>query len=241
MSLNLETINQQRHSISAVLSMCLLALVVSMAQSIKGPAELVAQEVMELTTTLIEPLLQKPAPVPEIRPETKQKSIAPTPTTTPPVRQEIKQEAMAPAEIARPVPAVSQSMTPIAPTVAVAPVTQAIPESPKSVAPQVPVNLSLENNYIASVRSILNANKRYPTGREASMQRPSGKVKIGFVLARNGNLLEASVEESSNSIILDNAALATVRRTPYAPWPDGTWPNQSQHKFTVSLDFVPLN
>ena len=152
MSLNLETINQQRHPFSAAVSMCLVALVVFMAQSIKGPAELVAQEVMELTTTLIEPLLQKPAPVPEIRPETKQKSFTPTPTTTPPVRQELKQEAMAPAETARPVPAVSQTMTPIAPTAAVAPVTQAIPESPKPVAPQVPVNLSLENNYIANVR-----------------------------------------------------------------------------------------
>ena len=241
MTLNLDAINQERHTLSAIFSMCLVALVFSMAQSFKGPAELAAQELMELTTTLIEPLFEKPKP-PEARPEPKPKNVPPAPTPTPAPRQELKQEVMVPAESMRAAPA--QSAAPVAqttPAAPSAPVAQATPEIPRPVAPQVPPSLSLENNYIASVRSTLNANKRYPTGREASLQRPAGKVKIAFVLARNGSLVEASVEESSNSIILDNAALATVRRTNYAPWPDGTWPSQSQHKFTVSLDFVPLN
>ena len=241
MTLNLDAINQERHTLSAIFSMCLVALVFSMAQSFKGPAELAAQEVMELTTTLIEPLFEKPKP-PEARPEPKPKNVPPAPTPTPAPRQEFKQEVMVPAESMRAPPAQSAApvaqTTPLAPS---APVAQATPEIPKPVAPQVPPSLSLENNYIASVRSTLNANKRYPTGREASLQRPAGKVKIAFVLARNGSLVEASVEESSNSIILDNAALATVRRTNYAAWPDGSWPSQSQHKFTVSLDCVPLN
>jgi protein TonB len=241
MTLNLDAINQERHTLSAIFSMCLVALVFSMAQSFKGPAELAAQELMELTTTLIEPLFEKPKP-PEVRPEPKPKNISPAPTPTPAPRQELKQEVMVPAELMRAAPA--QSAAPVAqttPAAPSAPVAQATPEIPRPVAPQVPPSLSLENNYIASVRNTLNANKRYPTGREASLQRPAGKVKIAFVLARNGSLVEASVEESSNSIILDNAALATVRRTNYAPWPDGSWPSQSQHKFTVSLDFVPLN
>lgn len=236
MSLNLEAINQQRHALSALASTCLVAGVISMAQSIKGPAELVAQEVMELTTTLIEPLLQKPAPQPpEIRPEPKPKSVVPTPVAVPTPREEIKQEITTPTETARSIPAPPQTMA------AVAPVEQVVPEPSKPLKQQAAPALNLENNYIASVRNTLNANKRYPTGREASLQRPSGKVKIGFVLLRNGSLVEASVEESSNSIILDNAALTTVRRTTYSPWPDGSWPSQSQHKFTVSLDFMPLN
>ena len=244
MTLNLDAINQERHTLSALFSICLVALVFSMAQSFKGPAELVAQEVMELTTTLIEPLFEKPKP-PEACPEPKPKNILPAPIPTPAPRQELKQEVMAPAETTRAAPpqtaAPVAQTAPLAPSAPLAPVAQATPEIPKPVAPQVLPSLSLENNYIASVRTTLNANKRYPTGREASLQRPAGKVKIAFVLARNGSLVEASVEESSNSIILDNAALATVRRTNYAPWPDGTWPLQSQHKFTVSLDFVPLN
>jgi protein TonB len=114
-------------------------------------------------------------------------------------------------------------------------------QEPPKIAPQPPVSVSLENNYIASVRATLNANKRYPTGREASLQRPSGKVKLWFVLTRNGSLLDAGIDESSNSIILDNAALSTLRRTTYAAWPEGSWASQAQHKFTVTLDFVPLN
>jgi TonB family protein len=102
-------------------------------------------------------------------------------------------------------------------------------------------SLELLNNYTASIRATLNSNKRYPTGREASLQRPAGKVKLWFVLTRNGSLQEAGIDESSNSIILDNAALATVRRTTYMAWPEGSWPGQSQHKFTVTLDFLPLN
>lgn len=236
MSLNLEAINQQRHVLSALASTCLVAGVFSIAQSIKGPAELVAQEVMELTTTLIEPLLQQPAPQPpEIRPEPKPKSVLPTPVAVPTPLQDFKQEVTPPTETARSIPAQPQIMA------AVAPVSQVVTEPPKQVMQQAAPTLNLENNYIASVRNTLNANKRYPTGREASLQRPSGKVKIGFVLLRNGSLVEASVEESSNSIILDNAALTTVRRTTYSPWPDGSWPSQSQHKFTVSLDFMPLN
>jgi len=64
---------------------------------------------------------------------------------------------------------------------------------------------------------------------------------VWFVLNRNGTLQDAGIDDTSNSILLDNAALSTVRRTSYTPWPEGSWPGQAQHRFTVTLDFVPLN
>ena len=231
----LDRLNQERHKLSSLGSLLLVLFVFSMAQAIKGPAEMLAQEAMELTTTLIEPLLQPPpkTPPPQVKqPEPKLKMMAlPNVPTTP-----------APIEPAREVTATAESPRPI-PTPTLAPSLPAatpVQEAPK-MAPQPPVSVSLENNYIANVRATLNANKRYPTGREASLQRPSGKVKLWFVLARNGALLDAGIDESSNSIILDNAALSTLRRSTYAPWPEGSWASQSQHKFTVTLDFVPLN
>jgi protein TonB len=118
-------------------------------------------------------------------------------------------------------------------------VPQAVAEPAKP--PPPPSSAAVENAYVVSVRTLLNANKRYPTGREASLQRPSGKAMVWFVLNRNGNLQEAGIEDTSNSILLDNAALSTVRRTNYTPWPEGSWPGQAQHRFTVTLDFVPLN
>ena len=231
----IDRLNQERHKLSSLGSLLLVFFVFSMAQAIKGPAEMLAQEAMELTTTLIEPLLQPPpkTPPPMVKqPEPKPKMLAMPNAPITPAPIEPAREVTAAAESPRPTP----TPTP-APSL---PTATPVQEAPK-MAVQPPVSVSLENNYIVSVRATLNANKRYPTGREASLQRPSGKVKLWFVLARNGALQDAGIDESSNSIILDNAALSTLRRTTYAPWPEGTWASQSQHKFTVTLDFVPLN
>lgn len=233
MMLLIDRLNQERHKLSSLGSLLLVFFVFSMAQALKGPAEMLAQEAMELTTTLIEPLLQPPpkTPPPQVTksaPQPKMMAQPNLPATPAPI--EPTREVTAAAEQPRPLP----TPTPSVPTVAPA-------QEPPKIAPQPPASVSLENNYIASVRATLNANKRYPTGREASLQRPSGKVKLWFVLARNGALQDSGIDESSNSIILDNAALSTLRRTTYAPWPEGSWASQAQHKFTVTLDFVPLN
>ena len=237
----IDRLNQERHKLSSLGSLLLVFFVFSMAQAIKGPAEMLAQEAMELTTTLIEPLLQPPpkTPPPQVKqPEPKPKMLAMPNAPITPAPIEPAREVTAAAESPRPIPTPTPTPTPTpAPSL---PTATPVQEAPK-VAVQPPVSVSLENNYIVSVRATLNANKRYPTGREASLQRPSGKVKLWFVLARNGALQDAGIDESSNSIILDNAALSTLRRTTYAPWPEGSWASQSQHKFTVTLDFVPLN
>ena len=235
MMLLIDRLNQERHKLSSLGSLLLVFFVFSMAQAIKGPAEMLAQEAMELTTTLIEPLLQPPpkTPPPQVKqPEPKPKMLAMPNAPIMPAPIEPAREVTAAAESPRPTP--TPTPAPSFPTAT------PVQEAPK-MAVQPPVSVSLENNYIVSVRATLNANKRYPTGREASLQRPSGKVKLWFVLARNGALQDAGIDESSNSIILDNAALSTLRRTTYAPWPEGSWASQSQHKFTVTLDFVPLN
>ena len=231
----IDRLNQERHKLSSLGSLLLVFFVFSMAQAIKGPAEMLVQEAMELTTTLIEPLLQPPpkTPPPQVKqPEPKPKMLAMPNAPITPAPIEPAREVTAAAESPRPTP--TPTPAPSFPTAT------PVQEAPKMAA-QPPVSVSLENNYIVSVRATLNANKRYPTGREASLQRPSGKVKLWFVLARNGALQDAGIDESSNSIILDNAALSTLRRTTYAPWPEGSWASQSQHKFTVILDFVPLN
>ena len=235
MMLFIDRLNQERHKLSSLGSLLMVLFVFSMAQAIKGPAEMLAQEAMELTITLIEPLLQPkpPKPAPQLpKPEPQPKMLALPNVPVMPASIEPAREVTAAAESPRPIP----TPTP-APSL---PTATPVQEAPK-MAPQPPISVSHENNYIVSVRATLNANKRYPTGREASLQRPSGKVKLWFVLARNGALQDAGIDESSNSIILDNAALSTLRRTTYAPWPEGSWASQSQHKFTVTLDFVPLN
>ena len=233
----IDRLNQERHKVSSLGALGLVLVVFTLAQTLKEPAQMVAQEAMELTIAVIEPLLQAPPPpLPQPpKPEVKPKTVPTVTQTQAPAPTEVRKESA--------IPEAPRAVTPPSATPAPAPTPTANPapvvtETPK-LQPPTPVNL--ESNYIAAVRATLNANKRYPTGREASLQRPAGKVKVWFVLMRNGALHEAGIEESSNSIILDNAALATVRRTSYSPWPEGSWSSEAQHKFTVTLDFVPLN
>ena len=249
MILLIDRLNNERHKLSGLGSLLLVFVVFSMAQSLQRPAELVAREAIELTTTLIEPLIKQkqaipPEPKAVAQPKTATPSVAPAPSEPIKDRSPVDAVKPAPAPAApaapAPLPPAPPPPLPPPPSLPAASVVQA-QEAPKPSPPQAPASLSLENNYIASIRATLNSNKRYPTGREASLQRPSGKVKLWFVLNRNGLLQEAGIDESSNSIILDNAALATVRRTSYLAWPEGSWPTQSQHKFTVTLDFFPLN
>jgi protein TonB len=235
----IDRLNQERHKLSSLGSLMFVAGAIFFAQNIKAPAENMVQEAMELSLTLLEPLLAPtPRPVtppirqkvvpPQVQPQPQAPSLPTTKATPEPTKEAVTPEA--PRNIPAP-PVMSQAITPQQ-----APVT----ETPKP-APMLPITAAVENNYIASVRATLNTNKRYPTGREASLQRPSGRVKVWFILLRNGTLQDAGIDESSNSILLDNAALSTVRRTNYSAWPESSWPNQSNHKFTVTLDYVPLN
>jgi protein TonB len=96
-----------------------------------------------------------------------------------------------------------------------------------------------EAQYISKVKSYLISVKRYPTGREASLTRPAGKTRIWFVLRRSGELVDAGIEASSGSMLLDSSALSTVRRANYTAFPEESWAGQSQHQFSVDLDFVP--
>jgi len=95
--------------------------------------------------------------------------------------------------------------------------------------------------YIGKIRAHLQSIKRYPTGREASQQRPTGAATIWFVMLRSGELLEAGIQTSSGSMLLDNAALVTVRRGLYPSFPDEAWAGKAQHRFSVELDFIPTN
>ncbi len=241
-----DRLNDQRHNISSVVSLCMVAVIWLMSQSIVSIQRNLPEEPMELsllTPEPVRPMMQPLAPPPPVQPPkpvltpSKPTPALPSPppvlsapspvapaTTTP---MQATPSEPAKAEITRPVQA--------APAVTPQPVVE--PAKP----PPPPSSAAIENAYVVSVRSLLNANKRYPTGREASLQRPSSKAMVWFVLNRNGTLQEAGIEGSSNSILLGNAAVATVRRTSYTPWPEGSWPGQAQHRFTVTLDFVPLN
>lgn len=177
------------------------------------------------------PVPTPPAPVP-LRPQPPQP--APVDARPQPLPREPAAVTPQPAPAAEPAPVEPRPV----PRPAAEPAPRAI-EPPRAAEPPKPSTASIENEYVALVRALLNASKRYPSGREASLQRPEGRTRVWFVLTRSGALADSGILDSSSSLILDNAALATIRRVSYPPFPAEAWPGSEQHKFTAELDFKP--
>jgi len=118
MMLLIDRLNQERHKLSGLGSLFLVFFVFSMAQALKGPAEVLAQEAMELTTTLIEPLLQPPpkTPPPQVtksEPQPKMLAQPNLPSTPAPI--ESTREVTAAAEPHVPCPRPPQACQPLRP------------------------------------------------------------------------------------------------------------------------------
>lgn len=189
----------------------------------------------EIVVVLAEPPPEAPPPPPEPPPPEPPPPTPPPPTPTPQRPNPPPSPVPSPQPVSEPTP---QQPAPVPPSPAPPP---DAPPPPPAPPPAPPVNVNLESQYVGQVRSYLNSTKRYPTGREASLQRPQGTTRVWFVLKRSGELVEADIQESSNSILLDKQALVTVRRASYPPFPSDAWPGELTHRFTVDLDFKPAN
>ena len=192
-------------------------------------------EPVTITVTELPPPPPPPVPPP---PQPTPPPPAPTPPTpTPPRPVEAKP---APVPAPNPIPVARQEPPPPPAPPAATPPPPPPPPAPPPAPPAPPPAPAPDAGatYTAKVRAYLNATKRYPTGREASIQRPEGKVRIWFVLRRDGSLVDAGVEDSSNSILLDNAGLASVRRGTLPPF-EAAFGSEETHRFTVDLDFKP--
>lgn len=91
------------------------------------------------------------------------------------------------------------------------------------------------------IRSVIESSKRYPTGREASLQKPQGVVVACVVLLRDGTLQEMKIQRSSTYPILDNAAKRLLANLQYPPMPQDIFPGQATHFFCVNLDYKVPN
>lgn len=110
----IDRLNNERHKLSGLGSLLLVFVVFTMAQSLQRPAELVAREAIELTTTLIEPLIKQtqaipPEPKAVAQPKTATPSVAPAPSE--PIKDRSPVDAVKPA----PAPAAPAAPAPLPP------------------------------------------------------------------------------------------------------------------------------
>ena len=180
---------------------------------------------------VVSPPLPRPVTVPQPEPaKPAPPKTLPIPSPTPAVTTPV---TAAPAATST-APAVSH-------TAAVPQPSPPLPAKHLAETPPAPVSANLEAGYIAKLRAYIDSSKRYPTGREASLMRPAGMVRIWLELDRNGQLLDSGIEQSSHSMLLDHAALSTVRRGEYPNFPADVWPGSNSHRFTVDINYTPAN
>lgn len=153
-----------------------------------------------------------PEPVSEQPPGPKQvEAKAQPPAPKPPIRPRLF--ASAPSDVEPLVIPPPQALADPAPQRPVAPETTAPPSRPAPPANKPASAPSWEGQLLAH----LEQHKRYP--RDARSRRLEGVVLVRFAMNRQGRVLSAVVEQSSDHAVLDRAALDLLRRAQPLPPP----------------------
>ena len=189
-----------------------------------------------LETKLIEEIKPPPPPPPPDLPK---------PTVVPPTVMQVPVPVVVPQTPPPPTLTAPPPPPPAAPppaAVAATPPTDAI-RAPAPAAAPAPASPSAraaspEDIYTTGLRSYLNSIKRYPTSREARQLRPQGTVRVKLEIDRGGQLLNASVEATSGSLLLDNEALRTVRNGRFPPIPADAFAGQNTRSFIFSMEYL---
>ncbi|WP_278408952.1 energy transducer TonB family protein [Pseudomonas rhodesiae] len=155
----------------------------------------------------------KPLPKPEPKPKPKPlpKPVVAKAAPTPP-----------PVAAAKPVPAVTAPASP-APA----------PPAPPKVDGQ-----ALEGGYLKGLRNELDTYKQYPTGRQASLERPSGEVVVWLLVDRQGRVLDSGLQTQASSMLLNRAATNSLRRIKQVkPFPEQAFGGRNEQRFTATFNY----
>lgn len=185
----------------------------------------------------VEPPPPEPEPEPEPQPEPAPVVPAPEPVIAAPPKPQPKPKPKpevkaTPKAQEKPRPAAAptrSAATTTKPPVASAPARPA--------APQVNVQ-ALENGYLVALRRELDSLKRYPTGRQASLERPQGGVEVWLEVDRSGRVLNSGIASKHRSMLLNRAASSSLQNLRQVkPFPEQAFAGQSTKRFTATFNY----
>jgi periplasmic protein TonB len=104
-------------------------------------------------------------------------------------------------------------------------------------APPTGARPDLEAQYAAELRADIDRRTRPPDSAQYRLHRPSGEVRVAFIVTRNGEPKVVHVLRSSGSSILDEAAVAIVASGHYPPMPSRVFTGEIEHAFAVTIEF----
>ncbi|CAI1783445.1 energy transducer TonB family protein [Serratia proteamaculans] len=168
-----------------------------------------------------EPIVPAPEPIIEAKPVPK-----PQPKPKP---KPVKEKAR-PVEKAKPVAATA------APRALVSkPAVQPTPAAPA--APKVNTQ-AIENGYLQALRRELEQRKRYPSGRQASLERPQGNVEVWLEVDRSGRVLSSGIANKATNMLLNRAALSSLQSiSQVKPFPSEAFNGQTTKRFSATFNY----
>ena len=90
----------------------------------------------------------------------------------------------------------------------------------------------------ARLRRELEQRKRYPSGRQASLERPQGNVEVWLEVDRSGRVLASGIASRAPNMLLNRAALSSLQSiSQLKPFPEEAFAGQSSKKFTATFNY----
>ncbi len=184
-----------------------------------------------------EPVVEQAPPPPVIEDEEAEAALPPPPPPKPLPKPEPKPK---PKPVPKPVvakPAPAPVAPPVAAKPAPAPVAQAAP-TPAPPAPPKVDGQALEGGYLKGLRNELDTYKQYPTGRQASLERPTGEVVVWLLVDRQGRVLDSGLQTQASSMLLNRAATNSLRRIKQVkPFPEQAFGGRNEQRFTATFNY----
>ena len=175
-----------------------------------------------------EPVVEQEPPPPVIEDEEAPPPPPPKPEPQPKPKPQPKPVITKTAPTAPPVAAAK----PAPPVIAPAAPTPAPPAPPKV------DSQALEGGYLKGLRNELDTYKQYPTGRQASLERPTGEVVIWLLVDRQGRVLDSGLQTQASSMLLNRAATNSLRRIKQVkPFPEQAFGGRNEQRFTATFNY----
>lgn len=183
-----------------------------------------------------EPVVEQEPPPPVIEDEEAEPAPPPPPPKPlPKPKPEPKPKPVPKPVVAKPTPA--PTPPPVAAKPAPAPVAQAAP-TPAPPAPPKVDGQALEGGYLKGLRNELDTYKQYPTGRQASLERPTGEVVVWLLVDRQGRVLDYGLQTQASSMLLNRAATNSLRRIKQVrPFPEQAFGGRNEQRFTATFNY----
>lgn len=180
------------------------------------------------------PVVEQEPPPPVIEDE----EAEPAPPPPPPKPLPKPEPTPKPKPVPKPVVA---KPTPTPPPVAAKPAPAAVAQAAPTPAPPAPPKVdgqALEGGYLKGLRNELDTYKQYPTGRQASLERPNGDVVVWLLVDRQGRVLDSGVQTPASSMLLNRAAANSLRRIKQVkPFPEQAFGGRNEQRFTATFNY----